>query len=73
MFNTTRFTSLRMHPLLAVFLKLTALVTIGIVALIIVAFLLKIVVVAAVVAAVVLGGVFVYSIFRRRSRLPVIR
>lgn len=62
-----------MHPLLATFLKLTALVTIGIVALVVLAFLLKIVVVAAVVAAVIAGGIFVYSLLRRRNGLPVIR
>lgn len=62
-----------MHPLLATFLKLTALVTIGIVALVVVAFLLKIVLFAAVVAAVIAGGIFLYSLLRRRNGLPVIR
>lgn len=62
-----------MHPLLATFLKLTALVTIGIVALVVLAFLMKIVLVAAVVAAVAAGGIFIYSLLRRRHGLPVIR
>lgn len=62
-----------MHPLLALFLKLTLLVTIGIVALVLAAFLLKIVIVAAVIAAVVIGGFFVYTLFRRRSQTPVLR
>ena len=62
-----------MHPYLAVFLKITAVVTIGIVALLIVAFLLKIVFVAAIIAAVVAAGFFVFTYFRRRARMPVIR
>jgi hypothetical protein len=62
-----------MHPFLATFLKLTAVVTIGILALVIAAFLLKIVFVAAIVAALVAAGFFVYTIFRRRAGLPVIR
>ncbi len=61
-----------MHPMLALFLKLTALVAIGIVALFVAAFLLKIVVVAAIVAAVLLGGFFLYGLIRR-SKSPVIR
>jgi CHASE2 domain-containing sensor protein len=67
------FPKLPMNPLLAVFLKLTALVAIGIVALVVAGFILKIVVVAALIAALVIAGFFVYSFFRRRSRLPVIR
>jgi uncharacterized membrane protein len=70
MFGTTRFT---MHPFLATFLKLTALITIGIVALVVVAFVLKIVLVAAIVAAIAIAGIFIYTLFRRRSSLPVIR
>jgi uncharacterized membrane-anchored protein len=62
-----------MHPFLATFLKLTAVVTIGIVALVIAAFLLKIVFVAAVIAALVVAGFFVYTVFRRRTSMPVIR
>lgn len=62
-----------MHPFLATFLKLTAVVTIGILALVIAAFLLKIVFVAAIVAALVAAGFFVYTILRRRAGLPVIR
>jgi hypothetical protein len=62
-----------MHPYLAVFLKITAVVTIGIVALLIVAFLLKIVFVAAIIAAVVAAGFFLFTYLRRRSRMPVIR
>lgn len=62
-----------MHPMLALFLKITAAVTLAIVALFIVAFLLKIVFVAAIVAAVAVGGFFLYTLVRRRTRLPVIR
>jgi hypothetical protein len=63
----------RSQPLLVTFLKLTALVALGIVALIVAAFLLKIVLFAAVVAAVVVGGFFLYSLVRRRTGTPVIR
>lgn len=70
MFSSSRF---RAHPLLATFLKITALVTIGIVALVLIGILLKIVVFAAVIAAVVVGAIFLYSLVRRRTRLPVIR
>jgi hypothetical protein len=62
-----------MHPFLATFLKLTALIAIGIVALLLVGFLLKIVLIAALVAAVAAAGIFIYTLVRRRSGLPVIR
>jgi len=62
-----------MHPLLALFLKVTAVITLAIVALIVVAFLLKIVFVAAIIAAIAVGIILVVALFRRRSRLPVIR
>ena len=61
-----------MNPTLAIFLRLTAVVAIGIVALLVAGMLLKIVIVAAAIAAVVLGGFFLYS-FVRRTRMPVIR
>lgn len=62
-----------MHPLLAAFLKITAVVTIAIVVLLLIGFLLKIVLVAAVIAAVAVAGFFLYSVIRRRSNMPVIR
>ena len=62
----------RVHPMLALFLKLTAVVAIAIVALVLAAFLLKIVLIAAVIAGLVFAGYFVYSLFKR-SRLPVVR
>ncbi len=62
-----------MNPTLSIFLKLTAVVAIGIVLLVLAGFLLKIVVVAAVIAALVLGGLLIYSFFRRKRGLPVIR
>lgn len=61
------------NPLLALFLKLTAVVTLAIVVLVIAAFLLKIVLVAAFLAALGVAGFFLYSLIRRRSNLPVIR
>jgi hypothetical protein len=70
----SRLTRFSMHPLLAVFLKLTIAVTLAIVALVIVAFLLKIVVAAAVIAAIVIAGFFVFAFFRRRRpSLPLVR
>jgi hypothetical protein len=64
------------NPTLALFLKLTAAITVGIVLLVIFAHLLVIAVkallVAAVIAAIILGGLFVYNLFRR-SKYPVIR
>lgn len=62
-----------MHPMAALFLKLTALVAIVIVAFVITGYLLKILIVAAVIAAVLLGGYWAYSAFRRRFNPPVIR
>jgi hypothetical protein len=59
-------------PLLALFLKLTAVVAIGIVVLVLAGFLLKIVLIAAIIAALGVGGFFLYSRLRR-AKLPVIR
>ncbi len=61
------------NPLLALFLKLTAVVTAAIVVVVIGFFILKIVFVAAVIAAIGVGAFFLYSLFRRRSNYPVIR
>ena len=62
-----------MNPTLSIFLKLTAVIAIGIVLLFVAGILLKIVVVAAIGAAVVLGGLFLYNFFRRRNGFPVSR
>ena len=62
-----------MHPALALFLKVTVVVALAIVAIIIMGFLVKIVFVAAIVAALAVGGFLVFNFFRRRSSLPVIR
>lgn len=62
-----------MNPILALFLKLTAAITIAIVALWIVSKLVGIVIVAAIIAAAVLGGFFLYNLFRRRPNLPISR
>ena len=61
------------NPMLSVFLRLTALVAIGLVALVVAAFLLKVIIIAAVIAALVIAGFFVYHFFRRKNQLPVIR
>jgi hypothetical protein len=64
------------NPTLTLFLKLTAVIAVGIILMVVVAHLLvialKALVVAAVIAAIVLGGLFVYNFFRR-SKYPVIR
>ena len=62
-----------MHPMLGLFLRLTAIVTIGIVLLVVAAFILKIAIVAAVIAAIAIGGFFLYNLIRRRTNYPVIR
>lgn len=61
-----------MNPTLALFLRLTTIVTIAIVALVVAAFLLKIAIVAAIIAAIGVGAFFIYSKLRGR-RYPVVR
>ena len=61
------------RPFLTLFIKLTLLVALGIVALVVAAFLLKIVLVAAVLAALIAGGIFLYTLLRRRPQLPTPR
>jgi uncharacterized membrane protein len=63
----------KVHPMLGLFLKLTAIIGVAIVAIFVAAFLVKIVLVAAVIAAVAVGGFFLYNLIRRRSNYPVIR
>ncbi len=62
-----------MPPMVALFLKLTALVAIVIVVFVVTGYLLKVLIVAAVIAALLLGGYWIYNAFRRRSNQPVIR
>jgi hypothetical protein len=66
-------TRFNMHPMLALFLKLTAAITIAIVVLWILSKLVMIAIVAAAIAAVLLGGFFLYNLFRRRPKLPISR
>jgi hypothetical protein len=61
-----------MNPSLALFIRLTTIVTLVIVAVVVALFVLKIVVVAAIVAAVAVGCFLVYNLFRR-SKYPVVR
>jgi hypothetical protein len=63
----------KMNPMLALFLKLTAIVAVAIVVLVVAGYLLKVVLIAAMIAAVAVGGFFLYSLVRRRSNFPVIR
>ncbi len=62
-----------MHPTLALFLKLTAAVTVVIVVAFIVYNLMKIAVLAAIVAAVLVGAFLLYNLLRRGSKLPTLR
>jgi hypothetical protein len=62
-----------MHPVLALWLKVTAVIALGIVALMLMAILTKIFIVAAVVGGLVVGALFLYSVFRRRRQLPTVR
>jgi hypothetical protein len=63
----------KLNPMLALFLKLTAVGAVAIVVLIIAGYLLKIVFIAAIIAAIAVGAFFLYSLFKRRSNFPVIR
>ncbi len=51
---------------MGLFLRITAVVAIGIVALVVLGFVLKIVLFAAIVAALVIGGLALAKVFRRR-------
>lgn len=62
-----------LNPTLVLFLKVTAGVAIAIIVLLLLWNLVKIVLVAAVIAAAGVGIFYIYSLFRRRSKLPVIR
>lgn len=59
--------------MLALFLRLTAIVAVAIVVLVVAGYLLKIVLLAAIIAALAVGAFFLYNAIRRRSRFPVIR
>ena len=63
----------KLNPMLAVFLKVTAAVAIVIIALVLLWNLVKVVLSAALIAAAAVGIFYLYSLFRRRSKLPVIR
>ena len=62
-----------MHPVLALYLRITVIVALAILGLVLAAVVLKILLVAAVIAAVIFGGFFLVSMFRRRAQLPTIR
>jgi hypothetical protein len=51
---------------MALFIRLTIIVALGIVALVALVFLIKAVFVAAIIAAIVVGGAFAVNFFRRR-------
>ena len=59
--------------MVVLFLKLTAVVALAILVLIVAGYLVKIVLIAAVIAAIAVGGYLLYNLFRRRSKLPIIR
>ena len=62
-----------MQPLLATFIRLTIMVTLGLVALALALWVFHWVIVAAVIAGLILGGLFLYNLIRRRSGAPAIR
>jgi hypothetical protein len=62
-----------MHPLLATFVRLTVMVTLGLIALALAWWLFHWVITAAIIAGVVMGGLFLYNLIRRRSGAPAIR
>jgi hypothetical protein len=63
-----------MHPMLALFVRVTLLVAIALVALFIAWYLVRLVVVAAIIAALIVGGFFLYNFFRRlRANPPALR
>lgn len=62
-----------MHPMLVLFLRLTAVVGLAIVVLVVAGFLLKIALIAAVIAALLVGGYFIYNLIRRRANFPSLR
>ena len=55
------------------FVRITAVVTVGVVVLILLGFVLKIVIFAAVVAAIVVAGLAVYNRIRGRAAAPLTR
>ncbi|MBV8489381.1 MAG: hypothetical protein JO199_02535 [Candidatus Eremiobacteraeota bacterium] len=60
-----------MNQTLSLFLKLTAVIAVGLVIIVLSGMLLKLVIVAGVIAGLILGGFFLYSYLRRRNSLPV--
>jgi predicted lysophospholipase L1 biosynthesis ABC-type transport system permease subunit len=62
-----------MHPAVALFVKITAVVAVALIVLWIADKLLRVVFIAAVVAAIAVGVILLYNFFRRRSNSPVIR
>jgi hypothetical protein len=59
--------------MMSLFVRITAVVAVAVVALILLSFLVKIIFFAALVAALVVGGLAVYNLFRRRAPAPVVR
>ena len=53
--------------MLNIFIRLTLLIALGIVALVVALIVFKVVIFAAIVAAVVIGGLFVFNFLRRSS------
>lgn len=62
-----------MQPLLATFIRLTIMITIGLVALWVIVWVFHWVIVAAVIAAAAIGGLFLYNLIRHRSNQPAVR
>ncbi|MHB8178651.1 MAG: hypothetical protein ACYDA5_03750 [Vulcanimicrobiaceae bacterium] len=56
-----------MNPMLAMFLRITAVIALAILGLMFLALVFKVVLVAAIVAALVVAGIFGYRLIRRSS------
>jgi hypothetical protein len=62
-----------LNPVLALFLKVTVVVTLAIIVLKLAGFLFHTVLIAAILAAIGVGGFLLYNLIRRRTNFPVIR
>ena len=61
-----------MNPVLALFIRLTAIVAIVLIGLWLAAIVFKVVIVAALIAAVILGGFLIYRVVTKRRAGPLV-
>jgi hypothetical protein len=62
-----------MHPTVATFLRLTAIIALALIGIFIAVEVFKLVLLAAFIAALAVGVLFLYNVIRRRASLPLIR